>query len=275
MPDQEIKILLAAPTFYSVFQAEISKHLRKQLKSDQIVLRSVTDDPDVQKERLDHALHQTKPSALIAISIRPDPGIVDAYHSADVPIVLIDEKADGVSHITSDNLMGGQLAGRHLASTDRKKIGIVSGRTQVQGGYNAELRIKGFRQGLGSSVHTLQKEHLIEVVHYSRAEGEAVMPKLIDMGLDAVFCAAGDNCALGLVSVAKTRGLLIPDDMAIIGYDDLLAARVSIPALTTIRQPIEEMADAAYQMAVVNRNDILRSPRQAVFKPELVIRQSA
>jgi LacI family transcriptional regulator len=67
----------------------------------------------------------------------------------------------------------------------------------------------------------------------------------------------------------------VPEDVAIVGFDDLLIARLSTPALTTIRQPLKEMAEAAYNMAVVQRDEILRKPQRMMFKPELVVRQSA
>jgi len=93
--------------------------------------------------------------------------------------------------------------------------------------------------------------------------------------VDAIFCAAGDNCAQGLLAVARDRGIRIPEDVAIVGFDDLLIAQLSTPALTTIRQPLKEMAEAAYKMVVFQREDILRHPKNAVFNPELVVRKSA
>jgi LacI family transcriptional regulator len=115
----------------------------------------------------------------------------------------------------------------------------------------------------------------MEVFHYSREDGIEVMPKLLDSCVDAIFCAAGDNCAQGLLTVARERGVRIPEDVAVVGFDDLLIAQLSTPALTTIRQPLKEMAEAAFKMAVIHRGEILRKPRNKVFNPELVIRKSA
>ncbi len=110
---------------------------------------------------------------------------------------------------------------------------------------------------------------------YSREDGVDAMPKLLDAGVDAIFCAAGDNCALGLITVAKERKVRIPEEIAIVGFDDLLIAQISTPKLTTIKQPLLEIAEAAYKMAVTQRNEILHKPQKIVFKPELVVRQSA
>jgi LacI family transcriptional regulator len=224
---------------------------------------------------LKQALVQTNPSALIAISVRPDSDTIAAYTAADVPIVLIDEETAGVSTITTDNRLGGQIAGEYLIAKGKKKIAIVSGKTHMQGSYNAEQRIKGFQQALSAGKLSILPECMIEVTHYSREDGISVMPKLLHKGVDAIFCAAGDNCALGLLSVAREQGVRIPEDIAIMGFDDLLIAQLSTPKLTTIRQPLNEMAEAAYKLAVVHRNEILRKPQRMMFKPELVVRQSA
>jgi len=275
METSKMKVVIAAPTFYSVFQAEICKHLRELFMPDEIALRSVTDDADIQKERLKLSLAQIHPDALIAISIWPDDDTVAAFHTANVPIVLIDEARDEVSTITTDNFLGGKLAAEYLLSKGKEKIAIVSGKTQASGGYNARQRVNGFNQALNEVKLSVSLEYAFEVAHYSRKEGTEVMPKLLDIGPDAIFSAAGDNCALGLITVAKERGIRIPEDIAIIGFDDLLAARVSTPALTTIRQPLKEIAEAAYAMVVNHKDDLLKNPKKSVFKPELVVRQSA
>ena len=164
-------------------------------------------------------------------------------------------------------------------STLSQKVGkrspLYPARLRCGGGYNAEQRIKGFQQALSAGKRSIMPECLIEVIHYSREEGISVMPKLLHIGVDAIFCAAGDNCAIGLLIVARERGVRIPEDIAIIGFDDLLIAQLSTPKLTTIRQPLKEMAEAAYKLAVGHRDEILHKPQRMIFKPELVVRQSA
>jgi len=275
MTNRETKVAIVAPNFGSALQITMSENLKKWLKPEEIVRRSVTDDPTVQKERLKLTFVQTNPTALIAMCVRPDAETIAGYTAANVPIVLIDEETVGVSTITTDNRLGGQIAGEHLIAKGRKKIAIVSGKTRVQGGYNAEQRIKGFQQALSAGRLSVAPGGMIEVIHYSREDGISVMPQLLQMGVDAIFCAAGDNCATGLLSVARETHTRIPDEIAIIGFDDLPIARLSNPELTTIRQPLKEIAEAAYKMAVIHGDEILHKPQRVVFKPELVIRQSA
>lgn len=275
MGNETTKVVIAAPTFHSSFQASLCQEFRKWFKPGEMVLRSIKDDATEQKTHLDKILTHSNLTALIAISVRPDSSTIASYKTAKVPIVLIDEETDGVSTITTDNFLGASLAVEHLIANGRKRIGIVSGRTRVEGGYNAAQRFEGFKQALNAANLSVLSDCTFEVANYSREDGLAVMPKLLDKNLDAVFCAAGDHCASGLLTIAKERGVQIPEDMAIMGFDDLLVARVSSPPLTTIRQPVDKMAEAAYNMAVINRKKILRSPQKIVFKPELIVRQSA
>jgi len=275
MTNPVTKVVVAAPSFLSPIYTAMAEHLKKLFRPEEIVLKSVTDDPATQKTRLDHTAAQTKPTALIAIDIRLDSGTVAAYAAAKIPIVLVGEEADGVSRIMIDNVAGGRIAGEYLIGKGRHHIAIITGRTKVKGGYNAEQRLKGFQQALSAKRISIPPGCTIEVPNYSREDGVEVMPKLLEQGVDAIFCAAGDNCALGLLSVARERGVRIPEDIAVIGFDDLFIAQVSTPPLTTIKQPLAEMAYAAYTMAVTKRDDILRRPQQATFNPEIVIRQSA
>ena len=203
MTNRETRVVVAAPTFGSALQISMIGNFKKLFRPEEMALRSVTDDAGMQKERLRQALEQTKPTALIAISIRPDDDAIASFTAANVPVILIDEEAIGVSTITTDNSMGGRIAGDHLISKGKKKIAIVSGRTQVKGGYNAEQRLNGFQQALRAKRLSIPQGCMIEVNHYSREDGIEVMPKLLALGVDAVFCAAGDNCAQGLLYVAK------------------------------------------------------------------------
>ena len=275
MTNRETRVVVVAPTFGSALQISMVAHFRKLFKPEEMSLRSATDDAEKQIECLKQLLIQNKPTALICISIRPDSDIISIYNAENIPIVLLDEEMAGVSTIAIDNCKGGRIAGEYLISKGRKKIAIVTGRTKVKGGYNAELRLKGFQQALKSKGLSIPKGCEIEVVHYSREDGIEVMPKLLALGVDAIFCAAGDNCAQGLLSVARDRGVRIPENVAIVGFDDLPIARLSTPTLTTIKQPLNEMAEAAYMMAVIQRDEILRKPKNSIFNPELVVRQSA
>jgi DNA-binding LacI/PurR family transcriptional regulator len=269
------RVMVAVPNLRSEMHGKLSEHFKKLLNPEEMVLMSVGDETDEQNKRLERALEQENPSALIAISIRPESSTIAAYTSGEVPIVLVDEDMPGVSVITTDNYRGGYIAGEYLAAKGKEKLAVVAGRMKVRGGYNAEQRVKGFQQALKDKGLSLPQECIVEVVHYSRDDGLEVMPRLLRMGVDAVFSAAGDFCAVGLLAVLREERVGVPDEVAIVGFDDFRIAQMSFPPLTTIRQPLEEIAKAAYDMAVVNKADILSSPQRTMFDPELIIRRSA
>jgi LacI family transcriptional regulator len=275
MANQEIKVVIVAPTFGSALQISMVQNFRKFFKPEEMAMRSATDDADKQIECLKQILSQNKPTALIAMDLQPNSDTISNYSAANVPIVLFGEEAANVSIISIDNFKGGLIAGEYLIKQGKKKIAIVTGKIKGKGGYNAEQRLKGFQQALKAKGLSIPVGGVMEVVHSSREDGIEVMPKLLALGVDAIFCAAGDHCAQGLLTVARDRVMRIPENVAIVGFDDLPIARLSTPTLTTIKQPLEEMAEAAYNMVVVQRNEILRNPQKLIFNPELVIRKSS
>jgi DNA-binding LacI/PurR family transcriptional regulator len=274
----DIQIAVAAANFSHTFPMQMLSFIQAALKPGESIIQcSTAGMADSEKDRLERILEKQSPAALIGISVKPDVDTVAKYIKAGSPVILIDEEVAGTSTVTTDNYSGGYMAGDYLAKKGRKKIGAVSGRMHVEGGYNAMMRVSGMVRALAENGLTLAEGGLIEVISYSYNDGVEAMAKLIDdkTGVDAIFCAAGDMCALGMLRTARERGIRIPEDIAIIGYDDLDAARTSKPALTTIKQPLEMMAIAALEMALNQRAEILIRPKKSVFNPELVIRNSA
>ncbi len=278
MTNQPMKIVLTSPFFGSAFQIAILEHFKKLISPENLSFRSSTVEVDKQLGVLEKILTENKPTVLIAISMSPAPEIISLYRSNNVPIILLDEEAEGASTLATDNYAGGHMATEHVLSRGRKRIAIVNGRVQAManyaGNYCARLRLRGFEDALKSHGLSVPVGGNIEVPNYSREDGVAVMPKLIDAGVDGIFCAAADNCAMGLLSVARERKVRVPEDIAIVGFDDLPIAKTSIPGLTTIKQPMAEIVEAAYEMATAGREGILQKPNKVLFKPELIVRQS-
>jgi len=121
MSDRETRVVIAAPTYGSPLQISMIEIFKKLFKPEEMALRSLTGEADMQKDRLRQALEQTRPTALIALDIRPDPDIVALYKTANVPIILFDEEAAGVSTITIDNYKGGHMAGEYRRGRERRK----------------------------------------------------------------------------------------------------------------------------------------------------------
>ena len=279
MTNEPTRIVITAPYFGSLFQIAILEHFKKLIKPENMSFRSSTGEVDKQTDILKKILVENRPTVLIAISMFPIPEIVALYKANNVPIILLDEETQGASTIATDNYAGGLIATKHLISKGKKTIAIVSGRAQATekypAQYNAKLRFDGYKNALRQSGLSIPSGCALEVTNYSREDGVETMPKLMAAGIDAIFCAAADNTAVGLLLAAKQRGVRVPEDIAVVGFDDLPIAQLSSPGLTTIRQPMKEIVEAAYEMATTKRDEILKNPKKVLFKPELIIRQSA
>jgi LacI family transcriptional regulator len=182
---------------------------------------------------------------------------------ASVPIVAVDPHAgpSDIPTVDADNLHGGYLAGQHLFALGHRRIAMVTGRADL---ISAQLREEGFRAALADA-------HLptdaIEFVNggYDPELAAAGARQLLDRPArarpTAVF-AANDATALATIAVAHEMGLRVPDDLSVIGFDNVPDAAMSEPGLTTIEQPIREMGRRAAQLLVA-RLDIPDKPGEA------------
>lgn len=275
-----VRIAVAAPNFDAgTFPGSLYARLQRQLRPQQSLVECATKstaEADIARARLGRLLDgDPKPIALIGIAVRPDPRSLTAFRAARTPVVLIDEEADGATTVACDNVLGGYLAGAHLAAQGRRRIAIVVGKLNAGGDMNSPLRLDGFEKAL--SEHGLSPVEVIYSIDYSRKDGANALTRLLGArrGVDAVFSAAGDVCATGMLEVARARGVRVPEDVAIVGYDDLEVAAWSDPPLTTVRQHGDALADEAYRLVTQDAADIAERPRRVILEPELVLRQSA
>lgn len=181
--------------------------------------------------------------------------------SLEVPDVGVDEQASGY------------LATRHLVELGHQAIGFVSGPTRSMpsrlkaAGWAVALEEAGLRHDAELVVHA----------PYGPAGGAAAMGRLLDAARPptAVICSS-DMMALGAISEARRRGLSVPRDLSVVGFDDIPHAAYCTPALTTLAQPIAEIARAAVDGLLADmENDPAAPPGHGrVFRPQLVVRDS-
>ena len=150
----------------------------------------------------------------------------------------------------------------------RRRIGHVTG---SRGTVAAEDRITGYRRAMHRA--GLPTDDLVVDGDFNRASGMAGAARLLDAGVDAIFCA-NDAMAAGALETIRARGLRVPDDVALAGFDDLDFAADLDPPLTTVRQGVREQgAEAAHTLLQLIR-DPDGGPRRVILPTELVIRQS-
>lgn len=188
------------------------------------------------------------------------------------PNVLIGGRAisDDQPSVAVDEVVGGRLAGEHLISLGRRRIAFVGGPLSIR-------QVAGRLQGVSEAVRSVAGTTLevIDVVDRTMAVGRRVGREIAErpaaLRPDAVF-AVNDLMAIGILHAFVTAGLRIPEEIAVIGYDDIEYAESSIVPLSTIRTPHESFGAAAVDLLMENIDSGVA--RHDVFIPELVVRTS-
>jgi DNA-binding LacI/PurR family transcriptional regulator len=191
-----------------------------------------------------------------------------------VPVVLFGRPPDGVAlnYVDLDNREGGRLAAERLLELGRRRIATITGPAQAVAGQD---RAAGFTAALAARGIT---GFLEEPGEFTQSGGAVAMERLLarDPAIDGVF-AASDLMAAGAVGFLRDSGRRVPEDVAVVGFDDGSAATATRPPLTTVRQPVEEMAAEIGRLltAPAPEESVSRRTTSVIFTPTLVVRASA
>jgi alanine racemase len=185
-----------------------------------------------------------------------------------LPIVLVNGYVPDVEapFISCDDGAAGQLGVSHLVALGHRRIGLISGPERF---LPVQRKLAGYRSQMAA--HGLQE--MIELSLFGVEGGYAAAGRLLDRGVTGIVCGS-DLMALGAVRAARFRGLSVPDDVSVIGYDDSPLVAFTDPPLTTLRQPVREMSVAAVRALVDEINGQAAPRSEYVFRPELVVRGS-
>ncbi|MGI5486231.1 LacI family DNA-binding transcriptional regulator [Microtetraspora malaysiensis] len=192
-----------------------------------------------------------------------------AISRMSVPIVSYGRPAVPVPlpYVDNDNVGGAEKAVRHLLERGRRRIATIAGPQDMIGGQD---RLAGYRNVLRES----DRRSIVAVGDFTRESGAVAMRQLLrdDPDLDAVF-VANDLMAVGALQSLRQAGRRVPDDVAVVGFDDIEAAKFTEPPLTTIRHPFTEQAAAMVKLLL---GLFEGGPTDPVILPtELVVRDSA
>jgi DNA-binding LacI/PurR family transcriptional regulator len=170
----------------------------------------------------------------------------------DVALVLIGEKLDAgpADHVAIDNVAAARAATEHLLALGRSCIAALGYQTNGESESGvARLRLRGWEEALRTAGLDADPRLVAEVPTFRREHGVAAMADLLDSGVlpDAAFCF-NDTLALGAMRLLTDRGLRVPDDVAVIGIDDVEDGRFAVPTLSTIAPDKAAIARAAVRM---------------------------
>lgn len=210
---------------------------------------------------------------LLVVLPRESDVYLESLRERDFPYVFIDQRTADNSTlcVTAANQQGGYEATKHLIELGHQRIGIITGWMDM---ISANDRLEGYKAALVDCGITVEPELIFEG-DFSQTCGFNGASYLLDLSdpPTAVF-ASNDVSAIGAVNAARARGLKVPGDFSVVGFDDIPMASFLNPKLTTVRQPLQEMGKIATQLLL----DVICKPEErpttVVLPTELIIRES-
>ncbi|GIG25791.1 LacI family DNA-binding transcriptional regulator [Cellulomonas denverensis] len=200
---------------------------------------------------------------------------IDRYQSLrgrGLPIVLVNGSAPGIDAptVAADDSVAIDLAMRHLLSLGHRRIGLAIGPERF---VPAQRKRRAFavalRERLGITDDT---DHVVSTL-FTVEGGATAAHELIDQGHTAIICGS-DLMALGVIRAARQRGLRVPEDLSVVGFDDSVLIGFTDPPLTTVRQPVQAMGRAAVAALMSEIAGTPTSRNELLFHPELIVRGS-
>jgi LacI family transcriptional regulator len=200
---------------------------------------------------------------------------VEALRARGVPVVLLDRRASGPDQcsVAVDDVLGGRLAAEHLLERGHRRIAFVGGPSELPQVRERHAGVEAAVEEAGDAVLTvLSPDHL--TVAGGREAAAQVVGVPADRRPTAAVCA-NDLVALGVLQEMVRQGVRVPDDFAIVGYDDIdFAAAAAVP-LTSVRKPRQELGRRAAELLLDEAGGDGHRHEQQVFEPTLVVRESS
>lgn len=238
----------------------------------QVLLCNTDGSPDRQRAHLQSLAARRVDGVILASSFLKDPAVRSLRHQR-TPYVLVNRYSEeGMDpFVGSDDVAGAQLATRHLIELGHTRIGHLSGQPTVSTGV---LRRRGYQAALAEAGLGVDPALTAEA-GFTEEGGARAAERLLALPEPptAIF-AVTDMAAVGALGHARKVGLRVPQDLAIVGYNDIPLASRLIPGLTTVRVPIQEFGSAAARMLLEQIDGSQVLPRRVVFTPQLVVRGS-
>lgn len=239
-----------------------------------VLLYNVRHDPQRERQSLETFAERLVDGVIIVNAMDREQTFT-WLEAGTIPTVLVDCLSTAtLPSVAVDNVYGAYLATQHLIELGHRRVAHLAGALTLE---VARQRVRGYEQAMAE--HGLM-EHIrvISPVNYrwDYQSGYLSMQSILQQPErpTAIF-AAGDQMAIGAYRALAEAGLRVPQDMSVVGFDDIEASSYTIPPLTTIRQPLEDIATNAFEL-LLNLLDPKKPPQttQVILPPELIVRKS-
>lgn len=271
-----IALIVSEPesrVFDEPYFAAMVRGISQSLTDTDLQLVLVMAQTPADRQRLERYLRQGHVDGALLISVHGDDMLPEMLQRSGTPTVLGGRPTRplDISYVDVDNVGGAREAVLHLAGRGRTRIATIAGPADMSVGVD---RLAGYRAGIRQSKLKAGRG-LTAYGDFSEASGFAAAQSLLAQSpeFDAIF-AASDLMAAGALRALAAAGRSVPDDVAVVGFDDAVSALLTEPALTTVRQPVDLMAAQLTRLLIGEIEDP-QAPHQAIVLPtELVIRSS-
>jgi DNA-binding LacI/PurR family transcriptional regulator len=261
----------SAKFFADPFFARILWCVSSELAAADVLLVQLTLHSDRDRHTVSRYLRSGHVDGAIFVSVhsRPDFDI----SGLGIPVVLCGRPIDGapsLSYVDADNVGGARKAVTHLLRSGRRAVATIAGPPDLSAGVD---RLLGYRKAM--TAVGAADPGLIAYGDFTRRSGEHALSRLVDHrpGLDAVFVAS-DLMAVGVLHALRRLGRRVPDDVAVVGFDDSPFAQYTHPSLSTVRQPVDAMAAQLVRQLLAQIGSQDHGPSHAVLDTQLVLRES-
>ena len=252
------------------FYMELARGIEDQLERDNCVMMLCSSDADPEREaRFVRLFAEQGVRGMLITPFQEQSEHTQRLQALHIPMVLLDAVSPQAQSVTVDHVDGGRQAVRHLLDQGHRRIGFINGPDTLR---PCRERAEGARQAIaeiGLDPANVLVSTRVDLL--SSDSGQRGMANLLDQApITAVFCV-NDFLAMGALRELRTRGLAVPRDMAVVGYDDIVFAREMMVPLTSVHQPMHDLGRTAAEMLLHPDTH----PQQVTFQPQLVVRQSS
>jgi LacI family transcriptional regulator len=272
---QTIGVVVAGLTYFGVAQTLNGITEESDASGYALLLKELATYDELEVGRIVEFLlaHRVEGIIFVAPEMGGNIGALERQLPASYPpiVFLKSDPSPAFSSIVIDNHGGARLATDHLVALGRRRIGHLAGPLAWR---EAKARHDGWRDALRDAGVAVGP-----IVHgnWSAASGEGAFERMLELApdLDAVF-AGNDQMALGILHAANRRGIAIPDDLAVVGFDGIVEGAQFTPSLTTVSQPLAQLGQLAVRELFGLLDDTAHGiARSQTLATELIIRESA
>jgi LacI family transcriptional regulator len=227
-------------------------------------------EPEYESRLISRILHNGLVDGVVIASIQMNDTIVQSMIESKMPFVLVGRHPNpDVNYLDVDNLQAAFTATAHLINAGYKSIATITGCQNQVAGYD---RYQGYLKAF-EDFGLQARPELVAEGDFTEDGGYNAMLRLLLQKPDAVFVAS-DTMAYGAMRALKEANLQIPDDVAIVGFDDLPASSKTVPPLSTVRQPVFQMGSKAAESLINLIETEIKSTHEVIMGTELIVRES-